>query len=200
MKLIGISGGIGSGKSVVSRVLSVKGYPVYDCDRNARRIMEENRGIHVLLHEHIHPDAVVDCKINRQLLSAVVFSNPTALQRLKSIVHKAVFEDLLNWKESFETSGVAFVESAILRSSGLYKYVDEEWMVTAPKDIRIRRVMERSGLTREQIENRIKSQACEEKTAHDLIVRTIDNSGEKSVISQLHDLLDSMPIEKRAKS
>lgn len=165
------------------------GYPVYDCDSEAKRIMDNNSRIHLLLCENIHPDAVTDGKIDRKLISEIVFSNPVLLEKLNHIVHASVFEHLEKWKISHP--GTAFVESAILRSSGLINLVDSEWHVTAPLEVRIERVGKRSSLTREQIIARIRSQADQE-SANSVPFYIIDNSPLKSILPQIHNLLEKL--------
>lgn len=184
--LVGISGGIGSGKSVVSNILRAMGYAVYDCDREAKRLMEEQLEIHRKLCEHIHPEAVVEGKINRELISNIVFCDKSALLKLNSIVHAAVFEDIERWRKSYAAGQLLFVESAILHSSGLYRLVDDEWRVEAPLNVRIERVKKRSGLSGSEIRARIKSQEQEEshRGAH-----IIDNSPESALLPRIHKLL-----------
>lgn len=155
--LIAITGGIGSGKSVVSRVLRAMGYPVFDCDSEAKAIMDADTGIHRRLCQEIHPAVVTDGLIDRRLLGEIVFNDSTRLAALNSIVHTAVKAHLAHWSES--QSGPAFVETAILFESGLNASVDAEWRVESPLELRIERVMKRNGLTREQVEARIASQS-----------------------------------------
>lgn len=189
--LVGLSGVIGSGKSVVAGILRVMGYPVYDCDAEAGKIMECDVTIHHRLCEHIHPDAVSAGRINRKLISEIVFNDKEALRTLNSIVHKAVFDDVKRWARG---GSLKFVESAILHSSGLIDYVDAEWCVTAPVDVRVERVMKRSALRREDVLARIRSQASEEELRgagrHAVPVSYIDNSPETALLPQIHEKID----------
>ena len=193
--LIGISGGIGSGKSVVSEILRVMGRPVYDCDSEAKRIMDTDCGIHSSLCARLHPEAVVDGRPNRALISEIVFADPESLAALNEIVHGAVFADIARWRASHSDHRVLFVESAIMRSSGLSEYIDAEWHVTAPLEVRIERVQRRSSLTREQVLARIDSQSqedlskCEENLSGDRFA-LIDNSPSAALLPQLHRLLE----------
>lgn len=187
MPLIAISGGIGAGKSVVARILSVMGYPVFDCDLAAKTIVDTDRNAQRLICRHIHPEAVVGGCADRALISEIVFNDSNALAALNRIVHAAVFDELRRWRSIHP--GVAFVESAILNSSGLYEIVDEEWRVEAPLDIRISRVMRRSSLTSQQVLQRIKAQAVEEE--HRIPCRTIDNSPAAALLPQINRLLNS---------
>ncbi|MCM1354846.1 MAG: dephospho-CoA kinase [Staphylococcus sp.] len=156
--LIAISGGIGSGKTVVSRIVGTLGHEVYDCDSRAAEIMDTDAGIKDLIGEQIHRDCILaDGAIDRKRLAEIVFNDYDALQRLNTIVHAAVRSDVVRWAGCFPGK-VNFVETAILYQSGLDKLVDEVWEVEAPVDLRVERVMARNGLSREQVLARIASQ------------------------------------------
>lgn len=156
--VIAITGGIGSGKSVVARMVATFGYNVYDCDKEAKRLMDSDCAIHRDLCNFIHPSAVTDQGIDRTLISDVVFKNRTKLERLNRIVHGAVREDFKRWCK-LNNGKVLFVETAILFESGFDKLVDSIWHVTSNTETRIERVIKRSGLSREQIIARINSQS-----------------------------------------
>jgi len=187
--LIAITGGIGSGKSVVSKILRSIGYPVYDCDSMAKQIMDSDCSIHAKLCEQIHPLAVVDGIINRPLISKIVFEDSKALVSLNGIVHSSVIAALQHWTKERRTSGATkvFVETAILIQSGLVKYVDDIWEVVAPMGIRIERVMKRNNLSEAQVIARIKSQNSEslDTIAH----KVIFNTPSDALLPQVHSLL-----------
>ena len=184
--LIGIAGGIGSGKSVVSRILYVMGYPVYDCDSRAKAIMDADPAIHRSLREQIHELAVVEGIVDRRLISEIVFSDSQALARLNSIVHSAVFRDLEHWCRA-QSASKLFVESAIFVSSGLIDRVDDVWEVTAPVELRIERVVKRNGISPEQVAARIESQRAEQLNSFDC--KHIVNDGVAALLPQIHNLL-----------
>ena len=166
MKLIAISGGIGSGKSIVSRIVSVMGYPVYDCDSRASALMTGSDEVRQQVAEAFGVESYrEDGTLNRPYLSAKVFGNDEALSRLNSIVHPATASDMLQWAEIQQKNGVtmAFVETALLHTAHIDRLVDEVWHVTAPADTRVKRVMVRSGLTAQQVQNRMAAQAIEEE-------------------------------------
>lgn len=188
-RLVAVTGGIGSGKSVVCRALMAMGYEVYDCDARAKRLMDQSQEIkHELIHK-IHP-ASVDAQgvIDRGKISEVVFSDPEKLSVLNEIVHRHVREDLLRWREAHASSSLLFVETAILYQSGLDAMVDEVWEVTAPEALRIRRVMSRNAVTAQQVESRMRSQSYAPVHPHPL-TRAIINDDHQSVLLQLHQLL-----------
>ena len=191
MKLIAITGGIGSGKSVVAHLVTVMGYQVYDCDSRAKALMTGNDEVRRRLVEAFGEDTyLADGSLNRQHLSAVAFSNDEALSRLNGIVHPATARDMMQWAEALAGNGteVAFIETALLRTAGLDRLVDEVWHVTAPTDVRITRVMNRSGLTAQQVQDRIASQAIEEEPAPD--ERVIVNDDISAVLPQVIHLLN----------
>jgi dephospho-CoA kinase len=168
MKLIAITGGIGSGKSVVARLVQVMGHEVYDCDSRAKALMTQSEEVRRQLVEAFGKETFhSDGTLNRQHLSEVAFSDDKALTRLNGIVHPATARDMQRWAQSQADSGsrVAFVETALLRTAGLDRLVDEVWHVTAPASVRIPRVMARSGLTEQQVRERIAAQSVEDALA-----------------------------------
>lgn len=185
-KIIAITGGIGSGKSVVSRVLRVMGYPVYDCDSRARALMDSDAEMKQRIADEISPMALcADGSLNRPALAKVVFSTPQKLARLNAIVHGAVAADCRAWAQQSK-SPVVFVETAILYASRMDALMSDVWEVTAPEELRIQRVMARNGLTREQVAERIASQKNEfSHPSHKIIV----NDTSTPVVPQIISLL-----------
>lgn len=176
--MIAITGGIGSGKSVVSRLVKVMGYEVYDCDSRAKALMTEDSMVRQQLAEAFGEETYLnDGSLNRAHLSAAAFGDPTALTRLNAIVHPATATDLISWADEQADAGatVAFVETALLRTSGLDRVVDEVWHVTASDQVRIDRVMVRSGLTADQVKERMAAQRDEEAPADGEQVLVNDN-------------------------
>ena len=185
-RLIAITGGIGSGKSVISDILRAMGHKVYDCDTRAKALMDTDESIKDDLINLISIDAVrSDRTIDRKLLSEIVFNDPDALSRLNSIVHKAVRADLRRWRD---TSSHRTVETAILYASRLDREVDEVWEVTAPTELRVQRVMKRNSMSREQVLARISSQSTTAAQLHPL-TKSIVNDGVEPVLPQILSLL-----------
>ena len=190
MRLIAITGGIGSGKSVVSQIVKVMGFQVYDCDQRARALMTECGEVRHQLTEAFGKETFLDDgSLNRQHLSARAFGDAQSLARLNAIVHPATASDMLQWAKRQADNGaeVAFVETALLRTAGLDRLVDEVWHVTAPASVRIPRVMARSGLSAQQVLDRMKSQSIEEKPASGENVIINDDSA--AVLPQVSHLL-----------
>ena len=178
MRLIAITGGIGSGKSVVSRLVNVMGFQVYDCDSRAKQLMTQDSMVRQQLAEAFGEETYLnDGSLNRAHLSAVAFSDPNALTRLNAIVHPATATDLIRWAEEQADAGatIAFVETALLRTAGLDRVVDDVWHVTAPEQLRIDRVMTRSGLTAAQVKERIAAQRDEDTLADGEHILVNDN-------------------------
>lgn len=187
-RIIAITGGIGSGKSVVCRILRSMGYPVYDCDSRARFLQDTDAEMRRRIAFDVTFDAInPDGSLNRQALAECVFADPEKLCALNRIVHGTVAEDLCRHIEG-DISGknLFFVETAILYESGFDRLVDEVWEVTAPEDVRISRVMSRSGLSAEQVRARIESQSSTaSRSGHHIII----NDGVTPLLPQILDEL-----------
>ena len=193
MKLVAITGGIGSGKSVVAHMVQVMGYEVYDCDSRAKALMTDSPAVRQLLEQAFGKDTfLADGSLNRQHLSAVAFANDDALARLNGIVHPATANDMQQWAQEQSKQGakVAFVETALLRTAKLDQVVDHVWHVTAPAQVRVKRVMDRSGLTAQQVEARIKAQVDEDRIADGESV--INNDGNTALLPQVMHLLSQL--------
>jgi dephospho-CoA kinase len=173
-KIIAITGGIGAGKSVVSSMLRAMNYPVYDCDENAKRIMDTDAAIKKRLSDAFGEEVIVDGTINRPRLSAIVFKDKEKLKQLNHIVHSSVLNDFQAQAADCD-SRLFFVESAIVYQSGIDKIVDEVWLVDAPREVRVERVKRRNGLTESQVVARIESQRAELNHHHDFTIVN-DNS------------------------
>ena len=148
--IIGITGGIGSGKSTIARALAARGYAVYDCDREAKRIIAENKDVQQQIIALLGPEAFVNGVYNTSYVAQRVFREPELLERLNLIVHPAVKADIIRHSP---LSGSAasplinppflFLESAILFEAGLDSLCDKIFVIEAPEDIRIARTIAR---------------------------------------------------------
>ena len=188
-RLIAVCGGIGSGKSVVCRILRCMGYAVYDCDSRAKELMDASDEIRRTIAQEIAPDAIgFDGRINRKVLAAAVFGNAAKLEILNRAVHGCVLADLRCW--CLAQSGSAFVETAILYQSGLHREVDQVWEVVAPEAIRIQRVMLRNGMNEDEVVKRIESQRYlpDQSELHPT-TKEIINDGELPLLPQITRLL-----------
>ena len=189
--MIVIAGGIGAGKSVVSRILSAMGGAVYDCDSRAKQLMDNSDAIKNAIATRISPAAIrPDQTIDRQRLAEIVFSDSAMLKTLNGIVHSAVKDDILSLASGMSADSTLFVETAIPHESGIDILADEIWLVTAPEKVRVERVMARSGMTSDQVLARIRSQQNEEAAlrANPKTVEIV-NDGEEAMLPQIVKLL-----------
>lgn len=183
-----ITGGIGAGKSVVSRVLRVLGYEVFDCDAEAKDIMDSDDVIKRRLATEISPDVIRhDGTIDRQHLSDIVFTDPEKLSLLNSIVHAAVLR-LIDLRRKASGAPRFFVETAILYQSGIDAMADDVWEVIAPEEIRILRVIGRNNCSRQSVIDRMRSQIFVPDAPHPMIY-TIVNDDFQAVLPQILALL-----------
>lgn len=165
MKQIGLTGGLGAGKSVIARVFKAMGIPVYDSDLAARRLMEKNshlrEGLIALFGEEVF-DA--DGRLERKKITSQVFENEELLASLNALVHPAVKTDYLMWINK-QDSSCAYVirEAAIMLETGLYHDLDSIILIDAPEELRIQRVMKRDGRSREEIKAILSRQWIAEK-------------------------------------
>jgi dephospho-CoA kinase len=190
-RLIAIAGGIGSGKSVVSSILRVMGYEVYDCDSEAKRLMNSSQVIKRDLVENFGEQSVLaDGTINSAYVGSVVFGNESALKKLNSIVHPRVKEDVVKHIESTSRQ-VMFVETAILLKSNLLDLIDDAWVVEAPESVRVDRVMKRNSMCEEDVRKRIKAQEGQDYNSLKSY-RTIVNDGETPILVQVEKLVKEM--------
>lgn len=188
---IGITGGIGSGKSVVSRVLKIMGYPIYDSDSWAKKLMNNNSDIRNSLTLRFGKDTYTDTGLNRQFLAQQIFCNKENLAYVNSIVHPAVGKHFLQWSER-QHSKLVFIESAILFSSGFDKIVDKVIFVDAPQDMRLKRAMARDNSNAEAVMARIKNQAAGDTFARTHSDFIIQNDNKKLLTTQVLSVLNKI--------
>ncbi|MCQ2350103.1 MAG: dephospho-CoA kinase [Paludibacteraceae bacterium] len=162
--LVGITGGIGSGKSVVSKILKIIGYPVYDSDTEARRLNEQDPDVKQQLMAAFGEDIYADGNLNKPKLASLIFQSDENRLLVNSIVHPAVKRDFLQWAERQQTD-IVFLEAAILYESGFNEFMNKVVAVTAPEDVRVQRAMKRDNATEQQVVNRIHSQMNQDELA-----------------------------------
>lgn len=185
---IGITGGIGSGKSVVATLLRLYGIPVYIADEESKRLTNSSPVIRRALVDLVG-EAVYDAdgKLDKPRLTNFIFGQPEHLARVNAIIHPEVNRDFLDWSERQEKAFCA-IESAILFESGFDRIVDVKLMVLAPLEIRLERAIARDHASREALERRIKSQmADEEKASRSDFV--IHNDGRQALIPQVENFI-----------
>lgn len=160
---IGITGGIGSGKSTVCRILEELGAAIYDSDVNAKRLMNEDAELRMQLIAEFGEQTFDDNGLNRKYLASVVFSDAGRLHKLDEIVHPAVRKDFHEWCRQHSDKDYVVLESAILFDAGFESEVDKTLAVVAPAELRIARTRKRDGMSREQVEERIAQQMSDDE-------------------------------------
>lgn len=173
-RIIAVTGGIGAGKSMVSTVLRIAEYSVYDCDQRAKELMNTSVSIKKALQERFGNDIYIDGILNRSSLSDIIFNDNDALSFVNNVVHPAVRADILRWINQQQRRPV-FIETAILKEGGLDSMVNEVWNVTAPLETRITRVMRRNSTTREKVIERIATQQVHVEVAGKLVIEIIND-------------------------
>lgn len=187
---VGITGGIGCGKSVVSKMLRTMGYKVYDTDSEAKRLMNESDIIKKRLVKEITKDALLpDGSLNRAAISREVFSDSVKLATLNGIVHEAVRKDVERWIDSCSDEKLLFMECAIIYQSGLDKFMSAIIEVDAPEELRIRRVMKRNGVTREQVIDRMRAQTQEKVLSADSVHLMVINDDVTPLLPQIEGII-----------
>lgn len=190
MQIVGITGGIGTGKSVVTKILRAMGYPVYDSDVEARRIMHQDTTVARQLRDAFGDTVFINGLLDRQRLAREVFDNDQRLQLLNGIVHPAVKNDFRSWAQA-QTSPLVFLESAILFESGFDSETDKSILVTAPMETRIERVVNRDRCSREQVLKRMAQQWPEDKKAA-LVDFIIANDDSDPLILQTERIISQL--------
>lgn len=189
---IGITGGIGSGKSSVSGLLRVMGVPVYDCDREARRLMHSDdairRGLVALAGEAVYG---ADGQLDRRYLATFMFGHDERVAQVNALVHPAVRADFRRWAEERRAEAVVALESAILFEAGMKGDVDAAVLVYTPFDERLQRTMARDGATEEQVRARMASQMSDEERLP-LADYVIHNAERDAVTPQVVALIEEI--------
>lgn len=157
MLRIGITGGIGSGKSTVSKILQTMGYPVFNSDDQARKILFQSKDLHDKLKENFGEEIIVNGIPDKVSLAKIVFSSKEKLKMLNELIHPLVRISFEEWILK-QKSKIIIKEAAILIESGVYKECDKIIVVKSPEELRIKRVMKRDSVTEEEVKMRMKNQ------------------------------------------
>ena len=190
MKIIGLTGGIGSGKTTVANHFIGAGIPVYIADDEARKIMQSPEILKKI--EKIFGSVIFKNEVlNRQKLAEIVFSNSDKLKQLNDIIHPAVKKHFGNWILNYKNSPFVIYETAILFESGSYKDCDKIITVTAPLETRIERVIQRDKTSRENVLKRIKMQWTDDQRLgkSDFVIENINPEITKSEVGKILKIL-----------
>ncbi len=186
MLRIGITGGIGSGKSTVARIFEVLGIPVYYADDATKKLMNEDAALKESIMHHFGDNTYQDGRLNRKYLSGLVFNNPSKLALLNSLVHPATLRDADNWMKQ-QLGPYAIKEAALIFESGSQEQLDKVIGVYAPTSVRINRVMQRDQLSREEVLARMDRQ-IDETIKMRLCDYVITNDEQQLLVPQVIEL------------
>ena len=186
MLKIGITGGIGSGKSTVAKLFEVLGIPVYYADNAAKQLMNENETLKQQVQKEFGNEAYTNGKVNRKYIADIVFANPEKLELLNSIVHPATLKDADEWMNK-QTTPYTIKEAALIFESGAQEQLDYVIGVYAPTPLRIQRTMQRDNISREEVMARMNKQ-IDETIKMRLCDFVITNDEQQMVIPQVIEL------------
>lgn len=190
MLKIGLTGGIGSGKTTIAKIFSTLGVPLYDADTAAKKIMDTNDQVKKQLIARFGNKVYKNGALDRSYLSSIVFNDASALHDLNAITHPATIKDAEKWFSKQQTA-YAIKEAALIFESKSHQYLDYVIGVWAPLPLRIERVLLRGGITEQEARNRAEKQMNEEQKMQ-LCDFVIDNSGTKAVIPQVIELHEKL--------
>ena len=185
MKIVGLTGGIGSGKTTVGKVFESLKIPVYNADNRAKALYFKPK-VKEAVTELFGDEVYVNGELNREYLSQIVFKDKEKLQQLNAIIHPAVGEDFKEWLVQQDAPYV-LKEAAILIEAGTYKSCDAVILVEAPLETRIERVLKRDGMTKKDVEDRISKQWSDEQK-RPFANFIINNDGERAIIHQVLEI------------
>ncbi len=182
---VGITGGIGSGKTTVCRIFEQLGIPVYFADQRAKLLMTESKRLVKKVKALFGEEAyLLDGSLDRKRIAGLVFQDSSLLEKLNAIVHPAVLKDGEKWHNRQSNAPYTLKESAILFEIGSQKFYDKTILVFAPKELRLQRTMQRDGLTKEAVEARMSKQMDDEAKLQ-MADYVIVNDGEQLLLPQV---------------
>ena len=189
--VIGLTGGIGSGKSTIAKIFHIAGIPVFDSDLSAKKAYFQDdirNKVKVLLGDRSY---VSDHELNRRHIADLIFKNKDLLLLLNNIIHPYVARDFKLWLDSKSDHRFVVKETALLFEAGLYKEVFKSVLVTAPDEVKILRVMKRDGLSRAEVINKMSNQLNDSKKIpfSDLV---IENDGTKLIVPSVLNWIKSI--------
>lgn len=189
--IIGVTGGIGSGKSYICRIISTLGFPVYNCDAEAKKLMNTNKHIINSLKQLIGENSYdSEGNLNKPIIAQFLFANEENAHKINNVVHPVVKEDFRSWA-SAQNADLIFMESAILFESGFNDVVDNVITITAPPETRIERTIRRDNTTREQVIARMNQQMQDEERVR-LSDYIICNNTNDNVEQQIKTIIETL--------
>ena len=186
---IGLTGGIGSGKTTVAKIFELLDVPVYYADAASKRLYQTNKELMASLKKHFGEDIYTDDQLNRSKLAGIVFNDAAKLELLNQLVHPLTISDAEEWMQK-QTAPYIIKEAALLFESGSVRGLDYVIGIRSPKHLRIKRVMDRDGVSREEVVSRMSRQIDEEIKMR-LCDFVIENNEQELVIPQVLSLHDT---------
>lgn len=185
--IVGLTGGIGSGKTTIAKLFYKLGVPIYVSDIEAKKLMVTDANLISEIKKLLGDESYNGTELNRTYISKKVFEDKSLLNQLNALVHPAVAKDFVNWKDAQKTPYVV-KESAILFESGSYKDCDLIITVTAPLEERIRRVMLRDNVTKKQVLHRVMNQLNDEEKIDrsNFIINNLTQEGAEEQVVKIH--------------
>ncbi len=193
MLTIGVTGGIGSGKSIVCDIFKQLGIPVYNADKRAKYLINNNENLKTALQNTFGNDIYQpNGTLDKPKLASIIFNNKQALERINALVHPAVKDDFQQWVTRLPAQNKLVIkEAAILFESNTYQYLDTVITVTAPRELRIQRVMKRDNTSRKNVEKRMNNQWSDEKKIK-MSDYVIVNDEKRAVITQVLNIFEQL--------
>jgi dephospho-CoA kinase len=197
---IGITGGIGSGKSIICEVFKKLGVPIYNADVRAKTLTNEDKQIREKLTSKFGNTLYKKNELDRGMLADIIFKDNTALTFVNSVIHPAVELDFIKWCNQYDHKAYIINEAALHFESGVNKKMDKMITVYAPADLRIKRVMMRNTMTQEEVMNRINNQLPDEEKMKrsDFVIYNDDRQGVLEQVITLHNIF--IEADKRTKT
>jgi len=186
--LVGVTGGVGAGKSTVCKILEVLRHKVYYADDRAKRLMNNSDGLKSRIISLFGENAYADNLLNREFIGKQVFKNAELLEKLNTIVHPAVREDAENWLKYNESEKLLFYEAALLFEAGSYKKMDAAILVTAPEELRLKRVLARDAHRSEGSVKEIMGKQMNDEEKIPLADYVIENDEKQSITKQTFEV------------
>jgi len=190
MITIGITGGIGSGKSIVSTLMELSGIPVYIADEESKRLTQKSPAIRKGLTDLFGETIYTPNGLDKKKLAGFIFNDPEILQKVNNIIHPEVFKDFISWTE-LQQKNICALESAILFESGFNKFTDITLLVYAPEKIRIQRAMDRDQASMDEVKTRVNNQLSDDikKEKANYIIY---NDGVRALIPQVMAFIEKV--------
>ena len=193
MKILGLTGGIGSGKSVVAELLQIMGIPVYDSDARSKNLCNTDERLIKSISNLFGPELYKDGLLDGKLLADHIFGDETALKAINALIHPVVVRDFMEWCKLNCQYPILVMESAIIFEAGLEHLFDRIITITAPEETRIERVCKRNGISSESVKARLKNQISESErvSKSDFI---IVNDDVQAVLPQVIKIVHSLSL------